>query len=116
MPRDWPKDWAPLTDQDFYIEWGRMHNELGSGEEIAHTLERELARETIPGHPLHDKESTAIGCLRRCPNDFLFSIDDGSGAFAWVHLTWHRESDPQFPKCKLYADWNEFLSNAPVSS
>jgi hypothetical protein len=115
MTREWPKDWSPLRDQHVYLEWGRMHNELASEEEIAASLELELAREACTSQPLHAKSTTAIGCLRNCPNDFLFSIDDGSGAFAWVHLTWQREESPVFPRCRIYRDWIDFFSNAPVT-
>jgi hypothetical protein len=113
MPRHWPKDWNPLTEQHFHLEWGRMHNELGCGEEIAGSLELELVREVSQGHPLYGKKTTAIGGLRNCPNDFLYSLDDGP--YAWVHLTWRREHDARFPRCELYADWDDVLANAPVS-
>lgn len=92
-----------------------MHNELGSGEEVAATLELELAREASPSHSLFGQATTAIGFMQKCPNDFLFSINNDSGTFAWVHLTWQRESNADFPRCTHYVDWNDFVTHAPVA-
>lgn len=113
--RVWPVDWKPLQEQEFHLEFGRMHNELGSGQPVADSLELELRRELTSGHPLYGRPTTAVGFMQKCPNDFLFALNDEPGVFVWVHLTWRTEASPKFPMSEMYKDWNDFSKRAPTA-
>ena len=53
-----------------------------------HAMARDgLRRELSAGHPLYDMPTRAVGRRQDC-DDVLFSIEDGSGRVAVVHLTW----------------------------
>lgn len=42
-------------------------------------------------------------------DDFLFEISDGSGRYAVVHLTWKKESSPEWPHSEIYASFQEWV-------
>ena len=65
------------------------------------SLETELYREVTLGHPLfgHRVSARAVGDH---PDDIVFQLEDGR--YAAVHLTWHQESDPQFPYTVVFND------------
>ncbi|GAB5517711.1 hypothetical protein [Rhodopirellula baltica] len=113
MVRSWPQDWQPITDPEHCMEWGRIAVDVFDNEPIADTLEAELDRELCREHPLHGIAVTAVGYMQKCPNDFLYSLDDGTGRFAWVHLTWETEDSPKFPFTQIYPDWAAFVRDAP---
>lgn len=71
---------------------------IEDGEE-ARGLERELARELPPGHRLAGR---AVRALARGPDDddVLYGLPDD--ALAVVHLTWRRETDPEWPWTAVY--------------
>jgi hypothetical protein len=73
-------------------------------------LEKELAKETVPGHQLFGKRVTAIA--RRLPHDdTLFEVEDADAHFYVVHLTWSEEHLPDWPWCVKFADFNDFRLN-----
>ncbi len=72
-------------------------------------LERELARELGPGHPLLGKRVRALG-RRQDRDDVLFELLD-SGECAVVHLTWTQsppERDPRWPATAIVASLAEW--------
>jgi len=64
-------------------------------------LERELALEVGPRHPLFDCPARAVAQREDC-DDVLFLLNDGGWAI--VHLTWRRaqEESEDFPACIRY--------------
>ena len=65
---------------------------------------RELRKETgpaNPAHPLHDKECHIIGWAGRGWGDFLLQIP-ADNRYAYIHLTWHEETDPRWPHCQFF--------------
>jgi hypothetical protein len=93
---------------------------------------RELAAETgesNPRHPLHGKNCCIVGwCVspfQRLPEsgsylpgwkDFILHLPE-EDRYAYVHLTWSKETDPQHPRCRLFGSIgavNEFLGQRPT--
>jgi hypothetical protein len=75
----------------------------------AQNAEKELLRETCDGHPLHGKSVTAVGNRKDC-DDVLFYLGEASPKFAVVHLTYQKDSRPEWPSTSLYdsiEDWIE---------
>jgi hypothetical protein len=74
-------------------------------------LQRELAQEIGPGHPLTGRSMQAVAVRQDC-DDVLFVSTDEPKLVAVVHLTYaaHPESDPRWPETTLFAsmeDWFE---------
>lgn len=86
---NWYGDWRPFDAPE--------------GEE--HFL-RELRRETgddNPGHPLHGKTFRILG-WREQGHKHLFLHVLPDDRYAFVHLTWSRETRPQWPSCRWFRD------------
>ena len=64
-------------------------------------LHEELARETSARHPLAGRRAVAIA-RRADTDDVLFWLPDGPRLLAAVHLTWRRETDPEWPFTTLF--------------
>ena len=89
---DLPKDWAELRS-----------DEIGS-------LEKELARETCNGHPLHKVQVRAL--FRRYPHDdVLFEVFDSDCPYYCVHLTWSAENNPNWPYITRFRSLEDFRAN-----
>ena len=67
----------------------------------------ELEKEIIKGHIFFGIKTRAIARRTDC-DDFLFELLDGSGRLAVVHLTWQKETDPQWPWAEIYRDLGEW--------
>jgi hypothetical protein len=78
-------------------------------EEECITLRAELTRELPPGHAL---EGIQVKCLarRQDRDDVLFELQDGTGRFASVHLTWQVEREPPWPSTVIYEGVAEWLA------
>lgn len=70
----------------------------------------EFRREMAPGHVLEDIELSPVARRKDC-DDVLFALDDGSGRFAVVHLTFSksRERDSRFPRTWFFKDRETFF-------
>jgi hypothetical protein len=71
--------------------------------ERAATLERELARELSPGHPLAGRHAAAKAQGNHS-DDVAFLVDGAE--LCIVHLTWQIETDPAWP-------WIKFVRELP---
>jgi hypothetical protein len=73
-------------------------------------LERELARETCPGHPLHSVRVKAL--YRRHPHDdVLFEVFDSDFQYYCVHLTWSVETNPNWPSITRFRSLEDFCDS-----
>ena len=81
----------------------------GSAEQ-ARSLEQELRRELRRGHSLAGVE---VECLasRADQDDVLFRLRGHQSEFAIVHLTWARESVPEWPATTFFADAADLAGN-----
>jgi hypothetical protein len=68
----------------------------------------ELTREMSPKHILNGVPAAALA-RKRHRDDFLFSLQDGTGRVASVHLTWSEESTPDFPWTSIYRDLRTWM-------
>jgi len=68
------------------VQWSKPWEPFDTPSRVA-AFEAELQCELPPGHCLHGLPLRAIGC-RPDRDDALFSVEDGSGRVARVHLTW----------------------------
>jgi hypothetical protein len=76
----------------------------------AQSLEQELRRELRPDHALAGIE---VACLARRADqdDGLFRLRGHESEFAIVHLTWTRESVPEWPATTLFANAEDLADN-----
>jgi hypothetical protein len=73
------------------------------------SLSEELRREVRPGHVLFGIEADPIA-RRHDRDDVLFVLRDGTNRLAVVHLTYTKETEPNFPDVNLFAsveEWEE---------
>jgi hypothetical protein len=90
--------------QEWLEPWYRLDND-----EQRLSLEQELQRELSERHALW-KKAVMIIARRADQDDILVRMPDGK--VAEVHLTWSRrtESDPRWPRTKIYGtidEWRE---------
>lgn len=55
-----------------------------------------------PNHSLHGKELRISGWIPGY-DDFILYLPQ-TGCYAYVHLTWGKETEPKFPHCEFLAD------------
>jgi hypothetical protein len=67
----------------------------------------ELHRECGLRHPLRGVAVSALAS-REDTDDVLFRLEDGSGRVAVVHLTWRKESGPDWPHATILPDLAAF--------
>lgn len=90
----WPSGWQPLDD--------------AAARGFVAELEREVAR----GHALYGVPLRAVARLDGS-DDVLFAVEDGSGRFAEVHLTWCSGRDrPPWPMATLFDGWEAWSAAA----
>jgi hypothetical protein len=95
------------------ILWQQGWHEFDLSDKESYFL-RELLWEIQenPKHPLYGKEARIVG-WRRGHDDFILYLP-GEGCYAYVHLTWNRETHPTFPYCQALEDIeavNAFLAH-----
>lgn len=75
-------------------------------------LTKQLYREIPEKHVLFSKPIKTVG-RRQDNDDVLFLLENGDFKYAVVHLTWSQKKlqDPNYPRTKLYKDWNDLYVN-----
>ena len=86
---EWLEPWVPVADQD------------------REGMERELTHELAAGHVLFGRKARAIG--RRNDQDDVLFVVDGPRQFAVVHLTYARETRPEWPHTIVFESVQEFV-------
>jgi hypothetical protein len=79
-----------------------------TSEKSAEVLTAELSSELVPKHVLYGLTESAVAA-RIDRDDVLFEIEGCDMALAVVHLTWQKESDPQWPTTRLFASWEQWV-------
>lgn len=87
--------WAPLSSAAVDSAWTPLPID------VATSVERELAREVSPGHVLDGHVVRVIARRAEDGDDVAVRLDDGR--LCVVHLTWKRESSPEWPRCEVVA-------------
>jgi len=70
---------------------------------------RELREEVCETHVLANVNVEAIA--RRKTDDFLFRGKDGDARHFIVHLSWHKETSPDFPWTTEFSSREDFQEN-----
>lgn len=78
------------------------------GDADALELETELRLECPEGHTLHGVRAVSVA-VRQHRKEAIFWLPDRS-AWAVVHLTWNRETDPLWPSTELCPTWAEVIA------
>lgn len=94
-PSEWPSTWRLLPLPEGWLRWG-------------HSVEEELVAELPPRHLLSGVECYLVGWNSRHPDEFLFATHRPEFPLVMVHLTGKPESDPMWPFCRPYRDWDAF--------
>jgi hypothetical protein len=89
-----------MSDIDLPEGWSGVEPEQAAG------LGRELRRELSRGHALYGVAASAIA-VRYENDDALFVLTGSPHPYAVVHLTWHRENDPQWPAFRFFETLDE---------
>ena len=84
---EWPGDWQVPTNRQ------------------AAEFRRELLRELPRGHRLSGLPLSVLA-HRPGADDLLLAVDHPDFPLAEVHLTWSRESDPAWPACRTFVDFD----------
>ena len=72
--------------------------------------EIELRREIIREHPLYGVKVKAVARREDC-DDYLFFLPDNPFPLAVVHLTYQRETTPNFPHTTFYSSLSDWIEN-----
>jgi len=92
------------VDELLQVEWLDPWHREESG------LERELASEVSPQHPLFQLEAVAIA-RRNDNDDVLFFLPASIPSLAVVHLTWRRETNAEWPFTRFYSSLADFIEH-----
>ena len=98
----------PIANEDECLVYPRLTAEAFGEQQPAFSLTAELQREVCPGHPLHRVACRAVARNREDPNEFLFATENPRMPLAFVHLTWTKEEQPNFPWVEGYESWDAF--------
>jgi hypothetical protein len=101
----WPRPWRALEDEYAALAFGRRWAKV----QIADTVLGELRREICNDHPLLGRECIAVAYDADCPKEFLLLTDLPDAPVVLVHLTWHKESKPDWPFIKKYKSIDDFI-------
>lgn len=75
-------------------------------------VSEELKRTIPKGHAL---DGIAVRALaRRDCDDYLFQLLDGTGRVAFVHLTWKKEIDSNWPFTVIYEGLGQWQTNCMI--
>ena len=73
-------------------------------------IENQLNVEVGPTHPLYKTSVATIGVRCDC-DDTLFQLNDGTGRFAVVHLTFRQSQEPMpWPNTQLFESFEDFIA------
>jgi hypothetical protein len=76
------------------------------GDPLSARLQSEIPAE----HVLHGLRLRAVA-TRIDRDDVLFEIDGGHIPLAVVHMTWRKETNPDWPRTKLFPSWEDWVLN-----
>lgn len=65
----------------------------------------------IPADHVLADEATQVVAVRMLMKDLVLWLPE-LRLWAWVHQTYKQETDPRFPSCGLYANWQDLLANS----
>lgn len=92
------------------MEWLAPWYSIADNAAQVQAMESELRRELGRGHPLFGVPVRAVA-RRADRDDVLFTLEDGTGRVAVVHLTWiHRPPErPPWPATDVFPSWDSWV-------
>jgi hypothetical protein len=90
---EWREPWGPIPPN--------------TGREI------ELQREMCAGHVLFGRSVIAVAARNDC-DDVLFYLGESAPSFAVVHLTYRRETQPEWPHTELFDSLSEWIQKRMI--
>ena len=91
----------------FLAPWRIIEDSPETRDHARHLAAR-LQSELPEKHVLHGLRVRAVA-TRVDQDDVLFEIEDGHMPLAVVHMTWRKETDPQWPRTKLFQSWGDWV-------
>jgi len=93
------------------VEWLSPWYSIADNAAQVQAMEAELRRELGRGHPLFGVPVRAVA-RREDRDDVLFTLEDGTGRVAVVHLTWTYSPPerPPWPSTMVFASWEEWAA------
>jgi hypothetical protein len=93
-----------FAEEDLPHDWYLLSKEQ------AIRMKKELAMETCAEHLLYGKEVVVIA-RKDGRDDFLFSVSGAASPLYVVHLTWSKETKPEWPWVTPFRNKEDFLEN-----
>lgn len=93
------------------IQWREPWHAIAP--DYAAIAEAEIHREMCAGHILFGRSVTAIGYRQDC-DDVLFYLGEVVPRFAVVHLSYQRETRPEWPSTKLFDTLIEWVEQCLI--
>jgi len=90
-----------IDPNEISTEWEVLNSESSS------SFTNELYREICRGHKLYKINSVAL-LKRNNRDDYIFYTENNE--YALIHLTWQKESNPNWPYCSTYKTIQECLA------
>ena len=81
--------------------------------EYAAKAEAEIHREMCEGHVLFRRSVVAVG-YRQDSDDVLFYLGESEPIFAVVHLSYQRETRPEWPSTTLFTTLAEWIEHCLI--
>jgi len=94
--------WPVATEPDFDFAMLSDRWTALSAADAEH-FEVELAREVAEGHPLFGEPVRAVA-VRELKKEIIFWLPV-ERRWAWVHLTWTKETSPKWPSVDVHDLW-----------
>ena len=91
----------------FLIPW-RIIEEPHGVQDRSERLSARLQSEVPEKHVLYGLKVRAVA-TRVDQDDVLFEIEGGHMPLAVVHMTWRKETDPHWPRTKLFPSWDDWV-------
>ena len=88
----------------------RVIDESSETPNRAERLSARLQSEIPEEHVLHGLRLRAVA-TRIDRDDVLFEIEGGHMPLAVVHMTWRKETNPDWPRTKLFPSWEDWVLN-----
>ena len=93
-----------LTEKELPEDWYLLDSNQSE------KMSLELSRETCDAHKLHGLKSRALA-RKDGRDDFLFEIEGAPYPLYIVHLTWSKETSPDWPWITAFESKEDFIEN-----
>ncbi len=82
-------------------------------QQVAEMLAARLKSDLPEGHVLQGFALKAVA-RRSDQDDVLFEAAGAEILLALVHMTWCKETDPRWPRTRIFRSWRDFVDRAMI--